>query len=488
MVDATDRTALGSIQALRTVTALVCALAMVGCAVNEATGKRQLDLVGEARELELGREADRGVVAQMGLYEDVELAAKVADVGAALARVSERPGLPWRVVVVDDPVVNAFALPGGYLYVSRGILAHFNSEAELAGVLGHEVGHVTARHGIERVSKAQLANIGFGVAAIASEEFRRFGGVAQLGMQLLFLKFSRDDERESDTLGLRYMNAAGWDPEAMPRVFETLDRVSAASGSRVPEWTATHPSPERRAAGLRERVALIASAERGTRLERDSYLEALDGLVFGADPRQGYAVANRYYHPALRFQLEAPPGWRIVDERSRLVFLAPDQDAMVQLEIVDASTPDEAARTFFSRDGIARGGSWRPGYSAFTTTANPETGRYLQGVAGFLSHEGKVFRLLAVTRDDRWPGRREALTGAAGSFRQLSQPRYLEVEPARLAVERLERPTAIADLARRADVRLEAAALATLNGVEPSAVLAAGTLVKLPFGRPLPAD
>ena len=193
------------------VTASLTAMAVVGClllgcATNPATGKRQLSLIGEQDEIAMGREADKDIVALDGPSTTTpELQAYVQELGAALAAESERPNLPWTFRVLDDPIVNAFALPGGYIYVTRGILSHLNSEAELVGVLGHEIGHVTARHSVSRLSKAQLFSIGLGGRGWrVSPELREFGGIAQSGLGLLFLKYSRDDERQADDLGLRY--------------------------------------------------------------------------------------------------------------------------------------------------------------------------------------------------------------------------------------------------------------------------------------------
>src|SRR3989442_524033 len=166
---------------------LVSAVAL-GCAVNPATGSRQLMLVSESQEISMGREYDEEVVASIGLYPT-----------------SERPNLPWSFRVVDDPVVNAFALPGGFIYVTRGILAYLNSEAELAGVVGHEIGHVTARHSASQMTKQQLAQVGLVVGSIASSEFGRYAGLASQALGVLFLKYSRDNERQADDLGLRYM-------------------------------------------------------------------------------------------------------------------------------------------------------------------------------------------------------------------------------------------------------------------------------------------
>src|SRR3989475_10303431 len=217
------------------------------CAVTPATGSRQLMLISESHEIAMGREYDQEVAASIGLYADSALQRYIQQFGARLAATSERPNLPWTFHVVDDPVVNAFALPGGYIYVTRGILAHLNSEAELAGVVGHEIGHVTARHSVSQLSKQQLTQLGLAVGSIASPEFGRYAGVAGQALGVLFLKYSRDNESQADDLGLRYMRRANYDPREMPHVFEMLTRVSQAQGGgRVPEWLATHPNPENR--------------------------------------------------------------------------------------------------------------------------------------------------------------------------------------------------------------------------------------------------
>src|SRR6059036_688194 len=208
---------------------LVSAVAL-GCAVNPATGSRQLMLVSESQEISMGRDYDNQVVASIGLYPDSTLQRWIQQFGARLAATSERPNLPWSFRVVDDPVVNAFALPGGFIYVTRGILAHLGSEAELASVVGHEIGHVTARHSVSQMSKAQLLDVGVIVGMILRPQLQNFGGLAQAGLELLFLKYSRNDESQADELGLRYLTRAGYDPRPMTQVFRTLDRVGTAEG------------------------------------------------------------------------------------------------------------------------------------------------------------------------------------------------------------------------------------------------------------------
>ena len=237
---------------------LLAALAfIVACSVNPATGERQLVLIGEGSEIRMGRDADGEITASLGIYDDPDLQAYITQLGNKLAATSERPNLPWSFKVVDDPIVNAFALPGGFIYITRGIMAHFNSEAQLAWVVGHEIGHVTGRHSVEQLSRAQLAQVGLVAGVlIVPEQFQGALGAASVGLQLMFLKFGRDDERQADDLGLRYIDRAGYDPREMPGVFAMLGRVStAAGGGRVPEWLSTHPNPENRAQRIAQAIA-----------------------------------------------------------------------------------------------------------------------------------------------------------------------------------------------------------------------------------------
>src|SRR2546422_8512418 len=231
---------------------------VAACATNPATGARQLMLVRESQEIAMGSDYDKQVVASIGLYPDSGLQRYIQQFGTRLAATSERPDLPWTFRVVDDPVVNAFALPGGFIYVTRGIFAHLNSEAELAGVVGHEIGHVTARHSASQMTKQQLAQVGLVIGTVASPEFGRYSGLAGQALAVLFLKYSRDNERQADDLGLRYMRRVNFDPREMPHVFEMLTRVShAQGGGRVPEWLATHPHPENRRGRIEEEGAAL---------------------------------------------------------------------------------------------------------------------------------------------------------------------------------------------------------------------------------------
>ena len=189
---------------------LLCLLCFpIACAVNPVSGEYQLMLLNEEDEIRLGQETDSQVVSEYGIYKDPQLTAYLDGLGQELARLSHRPGLPYEFKILDTPVVNAFAVPGGYVYFTRGILANLNSEAELAGVMGHELGHITARHSAQQYSRAQLAQLTLGSAMMLSETFQVLAPLAQMGVSLLFLSYSRDNEREADDLGVAYSSQAG---------------------------------------------------------------------------------------------------------------------------------------------------------------------------------------------------------------------------------------------------------------------------------------
>src|SRR5438128_2797835 len=376
--------------------ALLAGLGAGGCAVTPATGSRQLMLISESQEIAMGRDYDKEVVASIGLYPDSALQRWIQQFGARLAATSERPNLPWSFRVVDDPVVNAFALPGGFIYVTRGILAHLNSEAELAGVVGHEVGHVTARHSVSQLSKQQLAQIGLAVGTIANPDFERFAGLASAGLGVLFLKYSRDAERQADDLGLRYMRRANYDPREMPHVFEMLTRVSQAQGGgRVPEWLATHPDPENRRGRIEQEIAALPQDFSGAAVNRDTYLRRLDGLVFGNNPREGYFKDNHFFHPELRFRLTFPEGWTSSNGRQAVVAVSPEKDAAVELSVAKERTMDAAANAFLPQRGFTSGYPARtivgglPAVSAPFAAAT-ENGA-LRGTALFVGHVGPVY-------------------------------------------------------------------------------------------------
>ncbi len=470
---------------------LLAASTMLACATNPATGAKQLILVSESQEIAMGRDYDKDVVASIGLYPDTALQRWMQQFGARLAATSERPNLPWSFHVVDDPVVNAFALPGGYIYVTRGILAHLNSEAELAGVVGHEIGHVTARHSVSQMSKQQLAQLGLAIGSIASPEFERYAGLASAGLGILFLKYSRDAESQADDLGLRYMRRASYDPREMPHVFEMLTRVSQAQGGgRVPQWLATHPNPENRRGRIEQEIAAGPQDFAGTAVNRDRYLQRLEGLVYGNDPREGYFKGSQFFHPALRFRMTFPDGWTTSNGKQAVGAVSPQKDAGVELGLAKEAGAAAAAQVFLSQRGITGGfpastsvGGLPAVSAAFAAATDNGT---LRGTALFVEYGSAVYRLVGYATEARWPGYQPVAERTLGSFARLTDPAALGAEPQRVTLIRTDRRMTIADLTRQRPSPATVATLALLNQVEPDTPVEPGRLVKWIVGPPLP--
>jgi len=477
---------------MRSTTPLVCLSGLIlgaACAVNPATGKRELALVSESQEIQMGLQADPGIISSMGLDPDSNRQRYVRALGARLASTSERPNLPWTFRVIDDPVVNAFAIPGGHVYVTRGIMAHLNSEAELAGVMGHEIGHVTARHSVTQMSKQQIAQIGLVLGTAIDPKLQRYAGAASQGLGLLFLKYSRDDESQADALGYRYMRRQRYDGRQMPQVFTLLDRVTAASGSRVPEWLATHPDPGNRLEAINRDIAATPKESLGTVVNREAYLRVIDGMVFGDNPRDGYVRGGVFVHPDLRFQIAFPAGWAVQNGRDAVQAVSPGQDAVVQLTTPSQPTPDQAASAFFAQQGVTgtparvsfRGLPAVTGEFMATTDQGTVAGR-----ASFVAYDGRVYQILAITSQERWPGVRDVAWRATTSFDRLTDPAVLGVQPWHLQVVTVPRSMTVEEFAQAYPGPVPVATVALVNNVDVTDRFAAGSLAKRIVGAPLP--
>ena len=315
------------------------------CATNPVTGNREIVLMSEAQELSIGREADAQIRSDMGVYEDQQLQDYVEEIGFELAASSHRPELPWHFTIVDSPAINAFALPGGYIYLTRGIMAYLSDEAELAGVLGHEIGHVTARHAVQAYTRATGATLGMVIGSIFVPPMRAnpygapgLGDAAGTGLGLLFLRFGRDDEKQADRLGAEYAVASGWDPHGVGDMLSTLARIAETNDRRgTPNWLATHPEPEDRVTDVASTVdGLLATVDPAElRVDRSGYFDRIEGLLYGDNPEQGVVRGNVFLHPALRFALEFPEGWEVQNSETIVVAKQPGRDNYMILQLAE---------------------------------------------------------------------------------------------------------------------------------------------------------
>lgn len=420
--------------------AAVCAL-VVSCATNPVTGRSEFSLVSTSQELQIGQEGYKAMLAEYGTYDANGLGAYVDSIGQKLARQSQLPNLEWHFTLLDDPVVNAFAMPGGYIYITRGILADLGSEAQLAGVLGHEIGHVTSRHTAHQITMQQVAGLGLGLASVLSESFRQYSGPAQQAMGLLFLKYSRDNENQADALGVQYSTAANWDPREIPHTYEMLARVGERSGQRLPSFLSTHPDPGDRQQRTQALANQAAQGKTGLIVRQKAFLEHLDGIVYGEDPRQGYFEGDHYYHPELSFEMTFPSGWLHQNGRAQIVAAEPQQKAMLQIELAksDAMSPQEFV-TSLQRKGAVTEASGNVetvgGYSAWVgrLLVPQQNAEPITLVAGFLRQgSDRMFQMLgksAVVGD----ADESKMIATIRSFRPLSDPRRANPTAARLEV------------------------------------------------------
>lgn len=443
-------------------------------------------LVSEGQEASMGLEADQQFHGLYGDFEDRSLQTYVDAVARPLAAVSERPGLPWTFRVVDDPQVNAFALPGGYVYVTRGILAHMNSEAELAGVLGHEIGHVTARHSASAQSKQMLGMVGLGVGMILSPALRQGGDALGQAFGLVFLKFGRDQESQADQLGLRYIVRKDYKPEGMLDVFRMLDGVaSAGGGDRLPNWLSTHPAPPNRLADMKRTIQEQHAT--GTRLGRPEFIRQINGLMFGENPREGFFRDQAFFHPDLAFKMTFPQGWTTRNEKRGVSSMPSSKDAILQLTLAKGE-PVAAALEFAKQEGVQPGSLERGDVNGLPAASlqfqiQEQQGAALQGMVTFARHGANTFQLLGYSTEARYGAYKQAIAAWIRSFERLTDPRILAVQPMRLKIETLRQPATILALAREWNSPVKAETLALINAVSLTATIPAGTQVKRVMGE-----
>lgn len=461
--------------------------ATLACATNPVTGKRELALVSESQEIEMGRQGAAEVTAAIGLYPNAALQGYVSRIGLALAATTERPALPWSFQVVDDASINAFALPGGYIFVTRGLLAHMTNEAELASVLGHEAGHVSARHSVQQMSRQQAAAIGLGVGSVLSPAIAKYGQIAGAGLGLMFLKYGRDDETQSDQLGFRYALAGGYDTREMISVFQMLQRAEALSGGgRLPEWQSTHPDPGNRITAVQALVAATSQNLSTKKVAGAEFLRQIEGMVYGINPRAGFFRGSLFLHPELKFVIQFPDGWKTQNAADAVAAISPDQTGLVELRGAQGTAID-AARSFFGQQGMVAGE-----YSRGTIAGNPVVsaeftapdgqGGSVKGIAAFFEYGAATWRTLAYSTAGRYDAWKPAFQKSINSFDRLTDPVALAVQPMRLRIEVIPRAMSLTEFHGQWPSSISLAELALINGVLESVQLRSGQSIKRVVG------
>jgi predicted Zn-dependent protease len=472
---------------------LALAAVITACAVNPVSGERELALLSEAEELKLGRDNDVQIRKQYEVVKNPALQAYVQDVGARLAAKSHRPQLKYTFTVLDSPEVNAFALPGGYIYITRGILAHLNSEAELAAVLGHEIGHVTARHSVRQYSAAVAANIGFTIGSLLVPELGTRAGQSLLNVLggALLSGYGRDHELEADRLGAEYLARTDYEPRAIIEVLgllknqELLEKRIAEREGRQPRVYhgvfASHPSSDERLQQVVGAAEKLRSRSNG-RVERDSFLQRIDGLAFGDSEAQGIRRGSSFYHSGLNIALSFPSGWRVDNTPTALRAASPAGDAVMQFETTPrgtAKSPQEYLVATMKLNDLHNGRAFTvsaaPAYSGATRMPTPFGVRDARVGAVFLNQQ--VYRFLGAARDN---GIERLLHDTMLSLHPLRPEERALAQGLRVRLVTAKGGERFAELARRSPLKQEPeAVLRILNDRYPSGEPAAGEQFKI---------
>jgi len=416
---------------------------VISCAVNPVTGKSEFMLVSEQDEIEMGRKYDPEIVQMYGVYNDPKLLKYIDDIGQRMVKISHRPNLKFEIKVMDSPVVNAFAVPGGYLYITRGILAYLNDEAQLAGVMGHEIGHVTARHSAKQQSKAQLAQIGMAAGSIFVEGFDQYAGLAGQAVGLLFLKFGRDDERQSDELGVQYSTKVGYNAHEMAAFFRVLDQLSGGNNGGLPDFLSTHPNPADRVVTVNKLTDKEQKKYNNTSfvINRDNYLNHIDGIIYGPDPQQGFTENNVFYHPGLKFQFPTPQGWTINNLPSQVQMIAKDEQGVMLFKLEANDSETQAASKFITDNKlqvISQKTVKVHGANAQEIVASVNTQQgVLQLMAYYIKRENNVYSFLGYSAQSNFSNYESAFRFTMTGLNTLTDKSRLNRQPDRIRIKKV---------------------------------------------------
>lgn len=463
-----------------------------GCATNPVTGKQDLVLMSEKQEIEIGRRYHKEILKQYKIYEDPQLQQYVSDIVEDLSTKSHRSDLIFHATLLDSPQVNAFALPGGYVYITRGIMSYMNSEAELAGVLGHEIGHVTARHGVRQQSASQIAQI-LSTAAVIATGSRAIADASNIAGTALIRGYGREHELEADRLGAEYLAKTGYDPEEMINVVgilksqEEFDKQLAKEEGREPRayhgLFSTHPANDRR---LQE---VIRAAEKfrskNNRPDDGTFLKLTNGMTLGQSEREGVVRGNKFYHKDLNVTITFPEGWKIDNLPDRLIASTKEKDAVMQISLRDLNkrqSPKEFIQSQFGEDIR----SDKPvktesfsGYTAITRTKTPFGTQDTRIAALF--KDKQVFQILAAAKDaDLLKKYDKEFLATVSSVRKLRNNEKKLAKARKIKLITAKRGDTFAKLAKNSPVTSHAEEqLRLLNGMYPDGEPIPGKPVKI---------
>lgn len=464
---------------------------LTGCSTNPATGENQFTaLMSPQQEVQVGAQEHKKIMAQHGIYKDAELQNYVRRVGAKVVQHTERPDVRYQFFLLDSPMVNAFALPGGYIYLTRGLLALSNSEAEVASVLAHEAGHITGRHSAERYSRGVVTSLG---AMILSTAIGNTGVSEALGAGTnLYLKsYSRGQESQADGLGIRYLGRSGYDPRAMAGFLSNLQadtgleaKMAGKSASQSTDYFSTHPATAQRVSSAR---AQAQSLPQGGAVNRDGYLRMISGMTYGDSADQGFARGHFFYHPSLGFKFSVPKGYKIINQPDQVVAQG-KSGALVVFDLLpnkDGINPER-----FMSEVLLQGQQSSTSIERVTVNGMKAA---TTGISGSINGKTAQIRLIAV----RWSktqiarfqiaipngissGELNALKSASYSFSRMSNAEKRKLRPYRIKIIAAKSGDSISKMASRMPFRDHRdERFRVLNGLRAAENIVAGRLYKI---------
>lgn len=487
-----------------TIPSLALLLFLSACVVQESaiTGSKRAYAYSWDQEVQIGGEVDQEIVSEFGLYQDNELDSYYQAMSLEILQNSHMRGedtaarfrnTEFTFRILDSPVVNAFALPGGYVYVTRGLMAHMNNEAQLAVVIGHEIGHVAARHASQRGLQQMIGQVAVIGGAILGQELLGLPGETILNIsgqaaQLLFLRHSRDHERESDRLGVEYAAKTGYAAEEGAAFFTSLRRMSEQSGQSIPNILSTHPDPGEREKEI-PRLAENWRAEGYDQQIRndEKYMGMINGLIYGENPRNGFKEGDVYYHPEFEFLMSVPSEWHLINQPTQVIMVSKAEDAVIIMRLdQESSNARESVQNFLtandittSDQGTARNAGGFPAYQANFEVADGDNQLGVNIYA--LEYGDHIFRFINYTDQSRFDTYMSDFTATTNSFNQLRDSRILNIRPVTLRVTKTERRAEFRNLLPSSlPMNITAEELAILNQVYLDEVIETGTLIKIP--------
>jgi predicted Zn-dependent protease len=481
----------------RVAVALLPFLLLGGCATNPVTGGKDVVTISEQKEIEIGRQMHPQILKQYGRFEDEQLQMYVNDIGQKIAAKSHRPDLQFTFTVLDSDEINAFALPGGYVYITRGIMAYLNSEAELVAVLGHEVGHVTARHAVRQQTGATAASVGTTLIGILTGNTGLMQ-VADLASTALVSGYGRDMELEADSIGAQYLDRLGYDPEAMIDVVrllknqEQLEVKMAREEGRKPRVYhgvfSTHPDNDTRLKEVVDSAGKVKPSDASRPSNREAYLARISGLPLGPSREQGVVNGSRFYHADMGFTIAFPTGWSVQNTPDKIIGASPQKDAVLQLYVM-GQPPNTGPKEFLSRNlrniPLANPEELKvnglPGYTAIARDdALPWGNRGPQRYAVvYLNNLAYVFK--GATRTGSALSATDPLfMSSIGTLRRLKDNEFQLAEPRRIRIIKATDGMRVEDLARNSPIKkYPVERLRLLNDLYPDKQPTPGQLVKV---------